>query len=53
MALAQEEEATKLRKLAEDCRTMAVIARTPEIRIQLTEMADRFERLAQLRQSEG
>ena len=45
MTLAHE-EATNLRKLAEDCRTMAAIAKTPEIRIELTEMAERFARLA-------
>ena len=52
MASAQE-QATNLRKLAEDCRAMAAITKTPEIRTELTEMAERFERLAQLRQLNG
>jgi len=52
VALAQE-EAAKPRKLAEDCRTMAAIAKTPEMRIELTEMGERFERLAQLHQCSG
>jgi hypothetical protein len=32
---------------------MAAIAKTPELRIELAEMAERFERLAQLRQPDG
>jgi hypothetical protein len=49
--MAQEDKAN-LHQLAKDCRTMASAAKTPEIRTELTEMAERFERLAQKRQHE-
>ena len=46
-----QEDATKLRKLAEDCRALALIAKVPEIRTELVTMAEQFERLAQVRQA--
>ena len=45
------EDATKLRALAEDCRALALISKTPEVQAELITMAAQFERLAQARQS--
>jgi hypothetical protein len=41
--------ASQLREIAKECRALAVIAKTPEIREQLLEVAEQFERLARHR----
>ena len=41
--------ATQLRQMAKECRALAATATTPEIREQLLDMAEQFERLARRR----
>ena len=41
--------APQLREMAKECRILAVVAKSPEIREQLLEVAEQFERLARHR----
>lgn len=40
-----------LREMAEECRALAAAAKSPEVREQLCEVAEQFERLAHQRAS--
>jgi hypothetical protein len=41
--------AAPLREMAKECRILAVVARSPEIREQLLDVAEQFDRLARHR----
>jgi hypothetical protein len=42
-------DAAQLRNMAQECRALAASAKTPEIREQLLDVAEQFERLARHR----
>jgi hypothetical protein len=45
-----EDHATRLREMAEECRTIALVTKAAEVRTELVRLAEGFERLARLHQ---
>jgi hypothetical protein len=43
------QKSRQLKEMAEECRSLAMVSKTPEIREQLFEVAGQFERLARHR----
>lgn len=48
--MSAESQSTRLREMADECRTIALVTKVPEVRAELVRLAEGFERLARLHQ---